>query len=819
MKFSWSAVAAVAVVLWSATTAWAQVTWHVDNNAADNATAGYAPPAGTPAGQIKTVIQDAVNAAANGDTVLVYPGTYTSTNSEVVNLLGKAITLQAAVVYDVNVVATWATIDGQDARRCIVATLNETNQTVVRGLRISRGRASAGGGMYVVNGSPRIEDCWFANNVATGGVASGGALRLLNSVSMIDGCFFEGNSASAEGGAIFNAGGAIMVSGCDFTRNFAVRGGGLFTREDAATISACVFRDYAVSGSCCVSSVFGLGAYALDSAASFLGCEFRDMSHTETGCGGCGIDGVGLGLFVLGAQSDVRVADCDFINLRANQNGRGGAIALGWPGNNRGTLRIFKSTFRGNSASIDGGAIAMQSTDLLQIDGEGGVPTVFENNSANRYGGAISVNVDWVDSGTLLLDEGRFRNNAAGSAGGAIWIRQTGGSGSRVLTDSVFTTNSAVNGGALYLEGSAIRSQLGRTVYCGNDPNDVQGAYLESDPNCFTTSCADTDPHNGVPDTCERPITDCNSDGIADDEQLVNNDVNNDRIPDDCQTRYLDFAGLESELVPVDMTGISAGNYLPASALCWRVYAKTLHPEASVICVYGNSERTLSVSAPGGFYQDGGGGDTVESIACSPTGLLKYDSFFTIEAQCAPQVELQTQNLATPFYYFNYYGNFSTNNGAYFVTPGAAGSQAGPDNRILLMQITTYQAVKPTASINLLGRHHQPDPNNQWFEWQAYGLPIPDPVLVDCNNNGIHDSIEIASGLVADADRNGRPDNCQQCRGDVDRNGSVDIDDLIEIFVAWGDPNPGDADLNNDGIVNAIDLAQVISGWGSCLAP
>jgi hypothetical protein len=112
-----------------------------------------------------------------------------------------------------------------------------------------------------------------------------------------------------------------------------------------------------------------------------------------------------------------------------------------------------------------------------------------------------------------------------------------------------------------------------------------------------------------------------------------------------------------------------------------------------------------------------------------------------------------------------------------------------------------------------------PDPDNQWFEWQAFGLQIPDPILVDCNNNGIHDALEIATGQTADADRNGSPDNCQQCRGDVDRNGSVDIDDLIEVFIAWGDPNPGDADLNHDGVVNACDLVFVISGWGSCLTP
>jgi predicted outer membrane repeat protein len=652
---------------------------------------------------------------------------------------------------------------------------------------------------------------WFQSNVATGGVASGGALRLLNSNSVIQDCLFEGNSAGAEGGAIFNAGGAILVSNCEFVGNGAPRGGGLYCREDASSVIGSVFRDAAVVGCCSPYSAWGLGAYALNSTVSFADCSFRAMRGGDCGCNDR--EYAGLGLFVIGAQSDVLITSCEFAELRAERNGRGGAIAIGWPGNNRGSARILRSVFRSNFASIDGGAIAMQSTDRLVVDGLDGVPTVFENNSANRDGGAISINRDWVDSGTFLLDESRFVNNAAGSAGGAIWIRQTGGAGSRVLTDSVFLTNSAVNGGGVYLEGSAIRSQLGRTVYCGNDPNDVQGQYNELFSNCFTISCADSD-DNGYPDTCEIPIIDCNQDGIADDEQLVGNDVNNDLVPDDCQTRFLDFAGLEAELVPIASAGSSG--YPATTALCWRVYAKTINESASVICVFGNAERSFSITASGGLYQNGSGGDTVEGISCTKSNPVLYDSFFTIEATCDQQIEL----LTTPsFPAFNSSGNFSTSNGAYYVTPGAAGSSAGSDKRILLMQLTTNQAIKPTTSINILGRHGVPDPNNGWYEWQAFGLQIPDPILVDCNNNGVHDAIEIATGATVDADRNGLPDNCQQCRGDVDANGVVNLDDLIEVFVAWGDPFPGAADLNNDGVVNGADLAQVISGWGTCLPP
>ena len=41
-------------------------------------------------------IQAAVDAASGGDEILVAPGTYTGTGIDVVNMLGKAITLRAS---------------------------------------------------------------------------------------------------------------------------------------------------------------------------------------------------------------------------------------------------------------------------------------------------------------------------------------------------------------------------------------------------------------------------------------------------------------------------------------------------------------------------------------------------------------------------------------------------------------------------------------------------------------------------------------------------------------------------------------------------
>ncbi|MBT5656836.1 MAG: hypothetical protein HOI89_03535, partial [Phycisphaerae bacterium] len=60
-----------------------------------------------------TTIQAAVDAASNGDEILVAPGTYTGTGDEVVDTLGKAITIKASGTPEETI------IDGEGARRVV----------------------------------------------------------------------------------------------------------------------------------------------------------------------------------------------------------------------------------------------------------------------------------------------------------------------------------------------------------------------------------------------------------------------------------------------------------------------------------------------------------------------------------------------------------------------------------------------------------------------------------------------------------------------------------------------------------------------------
>jgi hypothetical protein len=53
------------------------------------------------------------------------------------------------------------------------------------------------------------------------------------------------------------------------------------------------------------------------------------------------------------------------------------------------------------------------------------------------------------------------------------------------------------------------------------------------------------------------------------------------------------------------------------------------------------------------------------------------------------------------------------------------------------------------------------------------------------------------------------------CQADVNLDGKVNVQDMIEVIVSWG-LTGGPADVNDDGAVNVQDLVAVVVGWGPC---
>ncbi len=226
-------------------------------------------------------IQAAINAASGGDTVLVSPGTYTSTSSEVVNLFGKEITLRSVDGYETTI------IDGENARRGILCDTGETEGTVIDGFTIWRCAGDLGAGMTIDgffsgDTSPTVQHCFFVQNVADSdvGASGGGAIFSRYSSSRILDCIFKWNSCPGNlGGAIYIISSSIEVLGCTFYANTTYYYGGAIygTGNSEITISDC---DFSSNSTQQYGGAVFLGIDAIVNQCSFV------ANHSVTRAGG-----------------------------------------------------------------------------------------------------------------------------------------------------------------------------------------------------------------------------------------------------------------------------------------------------------------------------------------------------------------------------------------------------------------------------------------------------------------------------------------------------------------------------------------------------
>ncbi|MCH2143966.1 MAG: proprotein convertase P-domain-containing protein [Phycisphaerales bacterium] len=69
--------------------------------------------------------------------------------------------------------------------------------------------------------------------------------------------------------------------------------------------------------------------------------------------------------------------------------------------------------------------------------------------------------------------------------------------------------------------------------------------------------------------------------------------------------------------------------------------------------------------------------------------------------------------------------------------------------------------------------------------------------------------------VETDCDRDGVPDDCTSCAGDLDGDGTVDGSDLSAMLGSWGTSNQS-ADIDGDGVVGGSDLSVLLGNWGAC---
>jgi len=183
-------------------------------------------------------IQAGINAAQDGDTVLVADGTYTGDGNRDISYSGKAI-----VVMSENG-AEGCIIDCEGSVWGVYFHSGEDSLSVLKGFKIYNGSVSGGfpegwgGGIACSdNSSPKILDCILYGNSA---VSGGGIHCRENSNAIIDNCIFQSNQCTGSGGGIHSYDSDLIIRNCTFTNNqVGSCGGGIFVENSDILIKKC----------------------------------------------------------------------------------------------------------------------------------------------------------------------------------------------------------------------------------------------------------------------------------------------------------------------------------------------------------------------------------------------------------------------------------------------------------------------------------------------------------------------------------------------------------------------------------------------------
>jgi hypothetical protein len=186
-------------------------------------------------------VQDAINYAVSGDTVVISPGIYTGNGNYNLDPNGRAIIIRSTNPEDACVIAN-TVIDPNGAGRGFNFHALEDANCILSGLTIRNACAVAdhynGAGIYCYNSSPTVHNCVLRNGYAQG---SGGGLCFYYSNASVINCTITGNVADYYGGGINCNFSAPLITGCTISNNTAgLAGGGLDSGQSDPNIFNCV---------------------------------------------------------------------------------------------------------------------------------------------------------------------------------------------------------------------------------------------------------------------------------------------------------------------------------------------------------------------------------------------------------------------------------------------------------------------------------------------------------------------------------------------------------------------------------------------------
>jgi hypothetical protein len=319
-------------------------------------------------------IQAAIDAAIDGDEIVVAPGQY----AEAIDLLGKAIAVTASDGPAVTTID--ATGLGSSAVLCAVG---EGRDTVLEGFTITGGAGTPdaqgmtrGGGVLVIDAGPTITSCVLAGNQA----ARGAGLHVDGGAPLLVGCEFVGNFAGNLGGGAHLDGGAAQLIDCAFTANVGTNGGGVACTGADALIEDCSFTGNNATNGC--------GLFISGSARPLVAdCRFA----ANFGLNGGGIQSDG-------AEPVIRA--CTLVENMVT--GRGAGLHI-----NGGAAVVANCRFHGNIADGFGGGLWNRSARVTIVNAVlSGNAALLGGGMANDSGGSVLVYHSSLTANAAFLGAG-----------------------------------------------------------------------------------------------------------------------------------------------------------------------------------------------------------------------------------------------------------------------------------------------------------------------------------------------------------------------------------------------------------------------------
>ncbi|RKU10428.1 hypothetical protein C6501_13825 [Candidatus Poribacteria bacterium] len=336
----------------------------------------------------RPTIQSGIDAAKDGDTVLVADGIYRGEGNVNIDFRGKRITVKSQN----GAKATIIDCGRKAETRGFTFQNKETNDSVLDGFTIRNGVHELGGGIYCNNASPTIKNCVIAWNTAAKndrGTGRGGGIYCFNSdAKIIDSTISNNSAESAYGGGVYFDGNTII---------------------DDVILRETSFKPSLLN--CTISDNTGSGVYIQSDARA----EIRDSKILHNSWRGI--------ICTFFSRGGSLITNCEIA-----QNTGGGVEVSEYS-----ILKITDSIIRQNTAKSGGGISCSPSANVVVSE------CIIDQNIATRWGGGIGVSgLKW---GNVEINRCTITRNSASERGGGVYAFIEG---SRfTLSDSIVWGNSS----------------------------------------------------------------------------------------------------------------------------------------------------------------------------------------------------------------------------------------------------------------------------------------------------------------------------------------------------------------------------------------